>query len=193
MIFSFKIYTLISWFSNRTSSWWMVKLAPLDITHLSQSPRNFIILTVLISHEAGGAHIDITHWGLKKDGWYQTGDSFRCVFLNENYYFGTTFAEVFSWGSSWQWFSIGSCNGLVSSRWQAITWTNDEGVGWYINASPGLSEMIDKDGSTRHHLPRNIPDRLWIRNCRLSVIHWYSRIPLWLSYSHILLYNMVPL
>ena len=43
----------------------------------------------------------------------------------------------------WQWYSIGSDNGLVPNRRQAIIWTND-GLGWWrIYASFNLNELIE--------------------------------------------------
>ena len=36
----------------------------------------------------------------------------------------------------------GSGNGLVLNRQQAITWSNDDPVHWYIYASSGLNELI---------------------------------------------------
>ena len=35
------------------------------------------------------------------------------------------FTEVGSQGSTWQYSSIGSDNGLALTRWQAIIWTNN--------------------------------------------------------------------
>ena len=67
----------------------------------------------------------------------------------------TTFSEYFYWDEmivfwfkcdwilflrvQWTLSSIGSGNGLVLSRWQAIIWTNDDPVPWRIHASPNLS------------------------------------------------------
>ena len=48
--------------------------------------------------------------------------------LNFHWYF----TEVYSQGSNWQYTSIGSDNGLVPTRQQAIIWTNDDLVYWGI-------------------------------------------------------------
>ena len=45
-------------------------------------------------------------------------------------YFDSNFIEVCSWGSNWQYSSIGSDNGLAPIRRQAIIWTNAEQIHW---------------------------------------------------------------
>ena len=44
-------------------------------------------------------------------------------------------------GSNWQYYRIGSDNGLVPTRRQAIIWTKDGIVYWRIYASHGLDEL----------------------------------------------------
>ena len=56
--------------------------------------------------------------------------------------------EVFSSGSNWQIYSIGSDNGVTLGRWQAIIWTKD-GLGWWhINVSLGFNELSAASGQT---------------------------------------------
>ena len=38
--------------------------------------------------------------------------------------------------------STGSCNGLVTNIWQAITWTNIDLNVWYQMAALGLNDLI---------------------------------------------------
>ena len=55
--------------------------------------------------------------------WCFADNIFKCIFMNEKFPDFTD--DVWSWGSTWQWVSIGSGNGLVPNRWQVITWIND--------------------------------------------------------------------
>ena len=43
--------------------------------------------------------------------------------------------------TNYQYFRIGSDDGLAPSRWQAIIWTNDNPVYWDIYASLSLCEL----------------------------------------------------
>ena len=69
---------------------------------------------------------------------------FKCFLLNENVWTWIDISfhfQVCSWGSNQQYSNIGSDNGLVPTRWQAIIWTKD-GLGWWrIYASLGLNEL----------------------------------------------------
>ena len=49
----------------------------------------------------------------------------------------SNFTEICSQEFNWQKASIGSGNGLVPKRWQAITWTNAHTVHWCIYAALG--------------------------------------------------------
>ena len=66
--------------------------------------------------------VALTHWN-EQDGrlcltWYTWMRTvFRFIFL-----------LVCSWESNWWYDSIGSDNGLMTIRWQAFTWTNDDSV-----------------------------------------------------------------
>ena len=46
--------------------------------------------------------------------------------------------------SNWQLASIGSGNGLVPNRRQAITWTSEDPVNWRIYAALGGDELRQK-------------------------------------------------
>ena len=52
-------------------------------------------------------------------------------------YFDYNFTEVYSKGSSWKYINIGSDNGLVPNRRQAIIWTNANPIHWLIYAALG--------------------------------------------------------
>ena len=72
-------------------------------------------------HKATPERSDLTHWGRDKiDATSQTTfwSAFSWMKMFE-------FIEVCSWGSNWQYSSIGLDNGLAPSRRQAIIWTND--------------------------------------------------------------------
>ena len=68
----------------------------------------------------------LTHWGGGGGGGGQNGrhfadDIFKCVFLNEDIWISMNISPKFVP----QYSSIGSDNGLVPIRWQAIIWIND--------------------------------------------------------------------
>ena len=70
-------------------------------------------------------------------------NTFICIFMNENFCaWFEFFSQVCSSGPNWQWSSIGSSNGLVPNRWQAITWTNGYPVHWRIYVALGGDELI---------------------------------------------------
>ena len=51
------------------------------------------------------------------------------------------FSVCSSQGFNWHEVIIDSCNGLVPKGQQAITWTNDDPVHWYIYGSPDIKEL----------------------------------------------------
>ena len=57
------------------------------------------------------------------------------------FFFDWYFTEVRSYGSNWQYLSIGLDNGLAPNRWQAITWTNAEPIHCRIYAALGRDEL----------------------------------------------------
>ena len=67
-------------------------------------------------------------------------DIFKCIFAYENYILIQMSLKCVPRGSNEHYASIGSDNGLVPNRRQAIIWTNDGLVYWRICVSIGLSE-----------------------------------------------------
>ena len=62
-------------------------------------------------------------------------------------HFDSNFTEVCSWGSNWQRVCIGSGNGLVPNRRQAITWTNLDPVHLCMYAALGGDELSFEDAN----------------------------------------------
>ena len=58
--------------------------------------------------------------------------------------FYSNFTGIYFYGSNWQQSSIGSDNGLVPNRQQAIIWTNDGLVHWCKYALLSLNEIPDE-------------------------------------------------
>ena len=56
-------------------------------------------------------------------------------------YFDSHFIEFCFWRSNWQSVNIGSGNGLVPKRRQAIAWINAEPEHWCVYAALGLDEL----------------------------------------------------
>ena len=79
----------------------------------------------------------INTWRPRQNGNHFVNDIFTCISLNEYW----DFTEVCFQGSNQQYSSIGSDNGLVPTRWQAIIWTNDGLVYRRICASVCLNEL----------------------------------------------------
>ena len=65
--------------------------------------------------------------------------TFQNIFLHENCCIHCT--EICSQYSKYKFATIGSDNGLVPNRQQAIIWTNDGLVNWNIYASQSLEEL----------------------------------------------------
>ena len=65
---------------------------------------------------------------------YFADDMLRCIFVNENIKISL---EVCSWGSNWQWPSIGFGNALAPNRRQAISWVNADPIHWCIYVALG--------------------------------------------------------
>ena len=75
-------------------------------------------------------------------------DIFKHIYLNENHFISVEFSlKIFSWGSNYQYTSIGSDNGLALNRRQAIIWTKGGLVYWHMYASLGLNELSPVAGS----------------------------------------------
>ena len=89
-----------------------------------QSAHSFVLLKCFV-----GAVL--THWGRNK-----MAAIFQTTFSNAFFEwkcmnFDWNFTEICSQGSNWQYYSIGSDNGLSLTRRQAIIWTS---VGWFTEA-----------------------------------------------------------
>ena len=68
---------------------------------------------------------------------------FQMHFIGRHFvYFESNFTELCSEESCWQKVSIGSGDGLVPNRHQAITWTNDDPVHGCKYVPPGLNVLI---------------------------------------------------
>ena len=82
----------------------------------------------------------LTHWGQDKVATML--QTFPNIFhWTKTFEFKKKLHWNLSLGSNWQWVSIGSDNGLVPNRQQAIIWTNDGPVYWYVYESLGLDEL----------------------------------------------------
>ena len=83
----------------------------------------------------------------RQDGHHDCRRHFQMHFLEwKLLYFKLNFTEVCSQGSNWQYASIGSDNGWVPIRWQAIICNNVGLVYWSIYTSLGL------DGLKKSHM-----------------------------------------
>ena len=104
-----------------------------------------------IQHES--SDIILTHWGLDKTAAILEMTFSRDENLDENCcYFDLNLTEACFSGFNKQYAIIGSDNGLVPMRQQAINWTNDGLVHWHIYASPDLNNIavIKSPSSLRH-------------------------------------------
>ena len=69
-------------------------------------------------------------------------DIFKHISLNGNFWIWNKISlKYVSLGGNWQFGSIGSDNGLVPNRHQAIIWNNDGMFYWCIYAPPCLNEL----------------------------------------------------
>ena len=91
--------------------------------------------------EHSGWRSFLTHWGRDKmDAILQT--TFLDYFLLwKLLYFYSNSTQIYSQRFYQQYASIGSGNGLMSKRWQAIVWTNAGLVYWCVYAPLGLNEL----------------------------------------------------
>ena len=88
-------------------------------------------------------HNELTYWGRDKMAAISQMTFSNAFSWIKMYEFQEKFTKVCSYRSNWQYSSIGSDNGLVPNRWQAIFWTNGGLVYWCIYASLGLNELIN--------------------------------------------------
>ena len=72
----------------------------------------------------------------------------------------------------WNLISIGSGNGLVLNRRQAITWINANPVYWCVYAAPGRDEVTNVDSSPKHRFSQKWQLRMYkliFRMCKMSL------------------------
>ena len=87
--------------------------------------------------------------------------------------FDKGYTEVCFIGSNKQYYSIGSCNGLVPTRGQAIIWSNDGIVYWRVYALLGLNEL--KSSS----INRVVCNFVWYQEMPCLVCNWPKQTHLW--------------
>ena len=78
----------------------------------------------------------------RQSGCHFADDIFKCILLYKTNVFWLNFPDVCSQRSYCWWVSIGSGNGLVPDRWQAIMWTNDDIVSWRTHALLGICKLM---------------------------------------------------
>ena len=88
-------------------------------------------------------------------------------------HFDSNFTEVCSLESNWQCVSIGSGNGMVPSRRQAITWTNADLAYWRICTAQGGDKLR---GCTSQNLWRKWPGNITVY-CALIIVNYAPRYP----------------
>ena len=76
--------------------------------------------------------------------YHLTDDIVRRIFVNEKFCIWLKFPWSLFLSVQLTIFSIGSDNGLVPNRQQAIIWTNGDAVHWCIYAELGGDELITK-------------------------------------------------
>ena len=59
----------------------------------------------------------------------------NAFYTSQVWYFDSSFTEIYSQKSDWQYVNIVSVDGLAPSRRQSIIWTNDDQVHWGIYAT----------------------------------------------------------
>ena len=85
---------------------------------------------------------------------HMADDAFKRILWNWNVWIWINFAWK---GSNWQLLIIGSGDGLVFSRWQTITRTNDDSASSCVYASPELSELMQRNLINLFHKSQNAP------------------------------------
>ena len=106
----------------------------------------------------------ISHRGLNKLQKFCWRHFQVCILEGTFLYFNSNFIELCSWiGSNRHWVSVGSCNDLVASKHQAVTWTNDDPPDprWDIFVVDTITRMFPPSGGWMAHLHAQIlPHRL---------------------------------
>ena len=91
-----------------------------------------------------------------------TENIFKSIFLNETIWIlNKSFTEICSLGSYKQNGSIGSDNGSVTTRRQAIIWSNVDMLYWCIYLSIGLSELRNSFVLNRQWVITKLGQVLW--------------------------------
>ena len=86
----------------------------------------------------------------RQNGRHFPDDIFKFILFDENVWVLIKISlKCCSYGSSYQYSSIASDNGLAPNRRQAIIWTKGDPVQWRIYASPGHNELINSCYSQR--------------------------------------------
>ena len=100
-------------------------------------------------------------------------------------WFDSNFTGVCSWGSNWQYVSIGSGNGLVPNRRQTITWTKADLVHWCIYAALKGDELKSQGSVVFSSISAKFcNDNIMLCRCFLHTVpvwgksagHWWINI-----------------
>ena len=109
--------------------------------------------------------------------------------------FRYNFIEICSLGSNWQYYSIGSVNGLVPNRWQAIIWSNGGMFSWCIHVSLSLNELsmcVFFFHSTFNRIPIvKQSEDISLITCNITgtiSVYWYYRISHGMCFTFFCLY-----
>ena len=109
-------------YQNPTTWTRFATLQSVDILILRCQCQVCTILYAFQSNQVQGVKVNTLR--LRQNGHHFSEDTFKCIFLNENIWILLNISLKFVPKANWQHSSIGSNNGLASSRRQAIVWTN---------------------------------------------------------------------
>ena len=110
--------------------------------HITLHNNNWGGIGIYISNEITNVIVNSSFPG--HIGHYFAYKIFKCIFMNEKNCISIRFLEVCSQGPRWQYFNIGSDNGLVPNRRQAIILTNADRIHWRIYAALRVFEINNK-------------------------------------------------
>ena len=105
-----------------------------------------------------------------RNGCHFAENIFKCIEW-ELFYCDSNVPEVWSWGSNWQYVIPGSGNGLSPVRRQAIIWTNDDSIQWYISA---FAEFLCKAHVLCYVYSHQWSCALWTVNPAAATSRWTS-------------------
>ena len=124
------------WHSNKNLAEYQIVLV-LSNSFLSQTIEENVEMTVFTCFP------NLNTSRPRQHGRHFADNIFKCIFLDEwnllNFWQNVT--KMCSLGSNWQYGNIGSYNGLVANRQQAIIWHNVGIFYWHLYASLSLSEL----------------------------------------------------